>query len=104
MEMFETGLKCDNIKCDWARPDIRQKHHKHWIDKPCPKCGENVLTRKDYRNFQIFKWIMILVILPINWVYKLIVPKKHQKLYNVTVDMHDKETGQITMVAKPHIA
>lgn len=104
MEMFETGLKCDNINCDWARTDIRQKDHKQWIDVPCPKCGENVLTKKDYRNFQIFKCVMILFVLPINWIYKLIIPKKHQKLVNVTVDMHDKVTGLMKIEATPHIA
>lgn len=55
--MFETGLKCDNINCDWARTDIRQKDHKQWIDVPCPKCGENVLTKK---IIAIFKYSNVL--------------------------------------------
>lgn len=47
---------------------------------------------------------MILFVLPINWIYKLIIPKKHQKLVNVTVDMHDKVTGLMKIEATPHIA
>ena len=42
---------CDNPSCDYKvenpggdpRADLSD-----WVDKPCPKCGENLLTQEDY--------------------------------------------------------
>jgi hypothetical protein len=42
------GLQCDNQKCDWTDVTIGVETMKDWINKPCPKCGENVLTEHDY--------------------------------------------------------
>ena len=42
------GLQCDNPKCDWTDATIGMKTMKDWINRPCPKCGENVLTEHDY--------------------------------------------------------
>ena len=44
------GLKCDNSKCDYTDPTIDFKDIEKWIDAPCPKCGENLLTKDDYFN------------------------------------------------------
>lgn len=48
--MPETGLVCDNTNCDWQDGTIKQKDYKEWIDRPCPKCGENLLTKEDYKS------------------------------------------------------
>lgn len=42
------GLKCDH--CDWEDKDIPYAEFEGWVDKPCPKCGENVLTQEDYNQ------------------------------------------------------
>lgn len=42
------GLQCDNPKCDWTISAIKEEDMVNWIDKPCPKCGENLLTKEDY--------------------------------------------------------
>ena len=44
----EQGLQCDNPKCDWTDATICMKNMHEWINRPCPKCGENVLTEHDY--------------------------------------------------------
>ena len=44
------GLKCDNPKCDYTDPTVEIKDIEKWIDAPCPKCGENLLTKNDYFN------------------------------------------------------
>lgn len=49
------GLKCDNLKCDWVDSTIGFDVYKEWINKSCPKCGENVLTEEDYKNVEIVR-------------------------------------------------
>lgn len=49
------GLKCDNPKCDWTDKTITLDNYKDWLNVPCPKCGENVLTEEDYTNSEIMR-------------------------------------------------
>ncbi len=50
IEYEDTGLKCDNPNCDWTDTTISLNELSNYINKPCPKCGENVLTEEDYNN------------------------------------------------------
>lgn len=51
----ENGLKCDNPKCDWEDDSIKFDTYKEWINKLCPKCGENVLTEEDFKNSELIR-------------------------------------------------
>lgn len=42
------GLKCDNPNCDFVDMSIEISDYDNWLNKPCPKCGENLLTQEDY--------------------------------------------------------
>ncbi len=42
-----SGLKCDNTNCDFE-DDTPLEDYKKSIGKPCPKCGDNLLTQEDY--------------------------------------------------------
>lgn len=55
LEITDGGLKCDNPKCDWKDATISFDNYKSWIDKSCPKCGENVLTEEDYKNAELVR-------------------------------------------------
>ena len=46
------GLICDNTKCDWKDETIGIVEYKDWLNKPCPKCGDNLLTEEDYKNVE----------------------------------------------------
>ena len=50
LEYTITGIKCDN--CDWSDMsftwDDLEQIKKDWLNKPCPKCGSNLLTKKDF--------------------------------------------------------
>lgn len=46
------GLKCDNPKCDYVDIGISMEDYKNWVNKPCPKCGEVLLTKQDYDAVQ----------------------------------------------------
>ena len=50
MSLVSSGLKCDNPTCDWVDETIKIPEYKDWLNKPCPKCGENVLTEEDFEN------------------------------------------------------
>lgn len=50
LEYTVTGVKCDN--CDWSDMsftwDDLDTIEKEWVNKPCPECGENLLTQDDF--------------------------------------------------------
>jgi hypothetical protein len=52
VEITQNGLQCDNPNCDWKDTTIPAEDFVNWVDKPCPTCGENVLTEKDFNNWQ----------------------------------------------------
>lgn len=52
-EVGNPGLVCDNPSCDWDDRSITREQSKDWINSPCPKCGENVLTEEDYNNAEM---------------------------------------------------
>lgn len=60
------GIKCDNVKCDYSDKEVKSSDYAKYLNKPCPKCGENLLTEKDYKvvqkmeaisNFFLIRWI-----------------------------------------------
>ena len=47
------GLVCDNPNCDYKNENVLFEDYSEWLDKPCPKCGENLLTQEDYENARL---------------------------------------------------
>lgn len=87
----EHSIICDNIKCDYKIKNTSGDPNEDisgYLNMPCPKCGENLLTEQDYlRSMKVMRII--------NWINKwfswvmFLVPKK-TKVYNATIDFHDK--------------
>lgn len=50
IEIKGGGLKCDNPSCDWKDMTIPIEDLDKYLNKECPKCGENVLTQVDLDN------------------------------------------------------
>jgi len=48
IEITESGIQCDS--CDWTDVTVKFADFDHWLNKPCPKCGANLLTEEDYLN------------------------------------------------------
>lgn len=44
------GIKCDNKACDYSNPDVSADDYINWLNKPCPKCGANLLTLEDFET------------------------------------------------------
>lgn len=55
IEVTQSGLQCDNPGCDWKDENITFDNCADWRNKPCPKCGENVLTDEDYINSETLR-------------------------------------------------
>lgn len=43
-----TGIKCDNAQCDYRDDSVKFDEYPQWVNKPCPECGENLLTQENY--------------------------------------------------------
>jgi ssDNA-binding Zn-finger/Zn-ribbon topoisomerase 1 len=50
MELKIKGIKCDNKSCDYRNENVDFEEYENWLNKPCPKCGANLLTQKDLDN------------------------------------------------------
>ena len=49
IEVKESHLLCDNPKCKYKLVDgVDFMDLSKWVDYPCPKCGQNMLTQEDY--------------------------------------------------------
>ena len=53
IEEVGNGLKCDNPECDWKDETIKSDDMEKYLNAPCPKCGENILTEQDYKNTKL---------------------------------------------------
>ena len=58
MELIEIknmgGIKCDNPLCDYVNKDVHITDYIDYINKPCPCCGENLLTEEVYKQNRFF--------------------------------------------------
>ena len=50
IEVQTTGIQCDS--CDYVDTTIKDEDFEKWLNQPCPKCGENLLTQQDLDNFK----------------------------------------------------
>ena len=57
-------IVCDNKTCDFKIPNITKDANtsiKGYVNKPCPDCGENLLTEKDYidseKLMRVLNWM-----------------------------------------------
>lgn len=42
------GIKCDNEDCGWFDMDVTFEEYPDYVNKPCPCCNENLLTKEEY--------------------------------------------------------
>ena len=46
------GIKCDTPSCDFVDMSVKVEDYHLWLNRPCPKCGANLLTQADYDTLQ----------------------------------------------------
>lgn len=61
LEMIDLSLICNRKLCKFEIGGIRYKDIAKWLNKPCPKCGDNLLTMKDFDRMVYVKQIQNLV-------------------------------------------
>lgn len=44
-----SGIKCDGCQ-DYYNKNVNVKEYKELVNKPCPKCGSNLLTEADFKT------------------------------------------------------
>ena len=47
IKMTVHGLRCDAAGCDYRDDTVAFANYKAYVNKPCPKCGANLLTEAD---------------------------------------------------------
>lgn len=61
IELGISGLKCDNPNCDYNDPTVPLSDYEKSINKPCPKCGESLLTQDDFdQTMQMVKAVELM--------------------------------------------
>lgn len=50
IEVKVYGIKCDAPGCGYRDETVPLGDYEAWIDRPCPKCGSNLLTRGDFET------------------------------------------------------
>lgn len=53
LELRILGIKCDASGCDFRDETVQVAHYEQWLNKPCPKCGANLLTQADYDSVKL---------------------------------------------------
>lgn len=87
IEMKIGGIKCDNPNCSFRDDSAKVEDYKKWLNKPCPKCGQNLLTEEDYNN--------TLFLIEMTKTINNIFPKvdDNEKVSDMTVEMNG--TGEL---------
>lgn len=84
------GIKCDNVKCNFEDNTVLDSDYSNWLNKPCPNCGCNLLTQKDYDTVLLMKKLSNSKILKsIEWVCKLFGDKEK------TINVEMNGTGKV---------
>ena len=90
IDELENGIVCDNEVCDYVIPKSEMiLPLESYVNKPCPKCGENLLTEKDYKLSINFKKIVNIINFLFSWMTIFKSPEKDNYTYR-KASFHDK--------------
>lgn len=90
LELNIKGIKCD--KCDYMNEDVKFEDYESWLNKPCPKCGANLLTQEDLESTKALINLTNLV--------NRILPKAPSDEKRVTMDVEMNGTGEMHLKLK----
>lgn len=85
------GIKCDNPTCDFKDMSVEYKDFPVWLNKPCPKCGCNLLTQKDLDALKVLLGLVNIINLITSPFIFLFKNKKR-----VRVSAKSNGTGKVT--------
>ena len=84
-------INCDNPECDYTVPyeDTSKDDLSMFVNKPCPKCGENLLTIDDYLQHQTLMKVVNFINRWFSWITIFYSKKTWAKRQSVSVYVHD---------------
>lgn len=84
-------VTCDNPNCDYTVPytDEAEECLILFIDKPCPKCGENLLTMEDYLQHQKLMKVIKFINSWFSWITIFYSKKAFVNRQSVSVHVHE---------------
>ncbi len=94
IEYNVSGIKCDNSKCDYINEEVSYLDYPAWVNKPCPKCSENLLTEEDYFKVKM----MVEMMESLNLID---LPFDSDPQVEMSVDVHN-ETFEIKKIEEPY--
>ena len=53
VRFYSSGIKCDTAGCGWHDDSVLD--YPNWLNRPCPNCGGNLLTEKDFAAVENMK-------------------------------------------------
>ena len=82
-------ITCDNKTCDYTIPYNKDgdTNTLKYIDMPCPKCGENLLTKEDYLQHEKLMQAVNFINKWFSWL--TIFQSKDAKEHTVSVHVHN---------------
>lgn len=81
------GIQCDNTNCDYVDENVKYGDYPEWLNRPCPECGENLLTEEDYNMLKA-------IINVAEMVNDMDFPeddRKEEEMKKLTIDIHNKK-------------
>ena|SRR5690554_4463670 len=84
-------IVCDNPNCDHtlSYTDETEKYLILFVDEPCPKCGENLLTKKDYLQHQRLMKVINFINRWFSWITIFYSKKALEKRQSISVHVHN---------------
>lgn len=56
--IIQLTIKCDNSNCDYMNDSVNFNNLEDFLNKSCPKCGENLLTEKNLNLSKILIFVL----------------------------------------------
>lgn len=85
----ENLIECDRDYCDFVIPNPYPNEileTKQFINQPCPKCGDNLLTMKDYLDCRKVERTIIFINKWFSWLTLFFPGKEYKSIGNVKAD------------------
>lgn len=97
IEQNDSAIICDNTECDYkTEANVPFIELEKYINRPCPLCGENLLTEEDYKNCETLQTYIDFVNDLTEEEYEALVPKSAEKeegvTYSMSIGTHKKLT------------
>jgi len=84
------GIKCD--ACDYKNDDVKFEEYKEWLNKPCPKCGTNLLTQADLNSTK--------KLIKLTNIINKIIPKRKDDEQMIKAEVKMNGTGNVFLEIK----